>query len=108
MISRTFEKQAFSKISLVKEKRWAKQPKDFPNAGSVFKRPKGYYVGAMIDELELKGMSVGGAKISEKHGGFIINYNNATGQDIISLIKIIKDKVRSHFDVELEVEQRVI
>lgn len=96
------------KMETVKEKRWAKQPKDFPNAGSVFKRPKGYYVGAMIDELELKGMSVGGAKISEKHGGFIINYNNATGQDIISLIKIVKDKVRSHFDVELEVEQRVI
>jgi UDP-N-acetylmuramate dehydrogenase len=96
------------KMETVKEKRWAKQPKNLPNAGSVFKRPKGYYVGAMIDELELKGMSVGGAKISEKHGGFIINYNNATGQDIISLIKIVKDKVRSHFDVELEVEQRVI
>lgn len=96
------------KMEKVKEKRWAKQPKDFPNAGSVFKRPKGYYVGAMIDELELKGLSVGGAKISEKHGGFIINYNNATGQDIISLIKIIKDRVKYRFDVELEVEQRII
>lgn len=96
------------KMDTIKEKRWAKQPKDFPNAGSVFKRPKGYFVGAMIDELKLKGLSVGGAKISEKHGGFIINYNNATGQDIIDLIKIVKDKVRSHFGVKLEVEQRVI
>lgn len=96
------------KMETIKEKRWAKQPKDFPNAGSVFKRPKGYYVGAIIDELELKGLSVGGAKISEKHGGFIINYNRATGKDIISLINIIKDKVRSHFGIELEVEQRII
>ncbi|GAB1309615.1 UDP-N-acetylmuramate dehydrogenase [Urechidicola sp. KH5] len=58
-----------SKMELIKEQRWKKQPKDFPNAGSVFKRPKGYFVGAIIEELGLKGLSIGGAKISEKHGG---------------------------------------
>lgn len=96
------------KMRDVKEKRWAKQPKDFPNAGSVFKRPKGFYVGAMIDELKLKGLTVGGAKVSEKHGGFIINFDNASGKDIIELINIIKDKVKNKFEVDLEVEQRII
>lgn len=96
------------KMESIKEARWAKQPKEFPNAGSVFKRPKGFYVGAMIDELKLKGLTVGGAKISEKHGGFIVNFNEATGKDIISLIKIVKSKVLNHFNVDLEVEQRII
>ena len=96
------------KMRDVKEKRWAKQPKDFPNAGSVFKRPKGFYVGAMIDELKLKGLTVGGAKVSEKHGGFIINFDNASGKDIIELINMIKDKVKNKFEVDLEVEQRII
>lgn len=91
-----------------KERRWKRQPKEFPNAGSVFKRPKGYYVGAIIDELNLKGFTIGGAKISEKHGGFIINHNNAKGQDIIDIITEVKRRVVEKFNVELEVEQRVI
>ncbi|WOK05373.1 UDP-N-acetylmuramate dehydrogenase [Imperialibacter roseus] len=96
------------KMDRVKEARWAKQPKEFPNAGSVFKRPPGFYVGQMIEELGLKGFSVGGAKVSEKHGGFIINHASATGADILELINIVKHKVHSKFGVELEVEQRVI
>jgi len=96
------------KMKLIKEQRWAKQPKTFPNAGSVFKRPKGYYVGAIIDELKLKGFTVGGAKISEKHGGFIINHNNAKGQDIIDIIVEVKRQVKEKFNVDLEVEQRII
>ena len=91
-----------------KERRWARQPKEFPNAGSVFKRPKGFYVGAMIDELNLKGFAIGGAKISEKHGGFIINHNNATGQDIIDIIKEVKKGVMDRFNVDLQIEQRII
>jgi UDP-N-acetylmuramate dehydrogenase len=91
-----------------KERRWAMQPKEFPNAGSVFKRPKGFYVGAMIDELNLKGFTIGGAKISEKHGGFIINHNNATGQDIIDIIKEVKKGVMDRFNVDLQIEQRII
>lgn len=97
-----------SKMEAVKSARDAKQPKEFPNAGSVFKRPKGYYVGAMIEELNLKGFAVGGAKVSEKHGGFIVNYRNATGSDIIALIDIIKQKIQDRFGVDLEVEQRII
>ena len=96
------------KMKLIKEQRWAKQPKTFPNAGSVFKRPKGYYVGAIIDDLKLKGFTIGGAKISEKHGGFIINYNNAKGQDIIDIIIDVKRQVQERFNVDLEVEQRII
>ena len=91
-----------------KERRWARQPREVPNAGSVFKRPKGFYVGAMIDELNLKGYCVGGAKVSDKHGGFIVNFNNATGEDIIQLINTIKDRVKAKFNVDLEVEQRII
>lgn len=62
----------------------------------------------MMDELELKGVTVGGAKVSEKHGGFIINYNEATRQDIITLIDMIKHRVFKHFGVDLEVEQRIV
>lgn len=96
------------KMDTIKKSRWAKQPRDYPNAGSVFKRPKGYFVGAIIEELGLKGMSIGGAKISEKHGGFIVNYNNATGMDIIHLINYIQKKVKNNYGFYLEVEQRVI
>ncbi len=96
------------KMEKIKSQRWAKQPKDFPNAGSVFKRPQGYYVGAIMDELNLKGYSIGGAKISEKHGGFIINYNNATGADIIAIIKEVKSQVQERYGLDLEVEQRII
>lgn len=96
------------KMELIKKQRWAKQPKEYPNAGSVFKRPKGYYVGAIIEDLELKGYTVGGAKISEKHGGFIINHDNAKGQDIIDIISEVKRRVIEKYNVDLEVEQRVI
>lgn len=97
-----------NKMELIKEQRWSKQPKEFPNAGSVFKRPPGYYVGALMDELNLKGYTVGGAKISEKHGGFIINFNNATGQDILAVINEAKRRVLEKYGVDLEIEQRII
>jgi len=100
--------QIKEKMETIKVQRWAKQPKEFPNAGSVFKRPKGYYVGAIIDELQLKGFTIGGAKISEKHGGFIINFNEAKGQDIIDIIEEVKFRVLERFGVDLEVEQRII
>lgn len=96
------------KMETIKAQRWAKQPKDYPNAGSVFKRPKGYYVGAIMDELGLKGFTIGGAQISQKHGGFIINFNQAKGQDILNIIKEVKKQVWEKYQVELEVEQRVI
>ncbi|QHS54275.1 UDP-N-acetylmuramate dehydrogenase [Mucilaginibacter sp. 14171R-50] len=96
------------KMEQTKATRHSKQPKEYPNAGSVFKRPKGKFVGPMIEELGLKGYSVGGAQVSEKHAGFIVNYNKATGADILNLIKDIQDKVYAAYDVMLEVEQRII
>lgn len=96
------------KMDAIKEQRWAKQPKEYPNAGSVFKRPKGYYVGAMIDELDLKGYTIGGAQVSKKHGGFIVNFNNAKGSDILEIISEVKRQVWQKYQVNLEVEQRVI
>lgn len=98
----------YAKMHTIKKHRWEKQPKKFPNAGSVFKRPKGQYVGAMMDELGLKGFTIGGAKISEKHGGFIVNFDNAMGRDILSIINEVKNRVNKKFGIELEVEQRII
>jgi len=100
--------QIKEKMDAVKKSRWAKQPRDYPNCGSVFKRPKGFYVGTLIEELGLKGYQIGGAKIAEKHAGFIVNCGHATGQDILWLIKAIKEKVYQQYKIELEVEQRII
>lgn len=96
------------KMETIKAQRWAKQPKEFPNAGSVFKRPSGYYVGAIMDELGLKGYTVGGAKISEKHGGFIVNFNGAKGQDILDIIEEVRTQVSEKYKINLEVEQRIV
>ena len=91
-----------------KELRWAKQPRQYPNCGSVFKRPEGRFVGPMLDELNLKGLSIGGAQVSTKHSGFIVNKGYATGQDILSLISEIQRRVKMHFGIDLVVEQRII
>lgn len=81
-----------------------KQPLNMPSAGSVFKRPRDHYVGKMIEELGLKGFTVGGAKVSEKHGGFIVNSDNATAEDVKKLIEYIKFRVKDRYNVELETE----
>jgi UDP-N-acetylmuramate dehydrogenase len=96
------------KMENIKAVRWAKQPRDFPNCGSVFKRPQGKFVGPMIEELGLKGFKIGGAQISKKHAGFIVNCGNATGKDIIDLINEVKKRVYDKFGLLLEVEQRII
>lgn len=100
--------QIRSKMESIKLARWTKQPREFPNAGSVFKRPKGFYVGALMDELGLKGYGIGGAEFSLKHGGFIINKGEATGRDIIKLINHAKNMVLEKYGIELETEQRII
>jgi UDP-N-acetylmuramate dehydrogenase len=89
-------------------KRRDKQPLDWPSAGSVFKRPKGYFVGKLIDDCGLRGFSNGGAQISDKHSGFIINKGDATCQDVLTLIKHIQSTVADRFLVELEPELRII
>lgn len=88
--------------------RMSKQPLDMPSAGSIFRRPKGFFVGQMIEELNLKGFSVGGAEVSEKHAGFIVNKGSATARDIKELIQYIKTKVKEKYGVELETEVREV
>ena len=101
-------KKIKEKMEQTKQIRWAKQPREFPNCGSVFKRPPGHFVGPMIDELGLKGFSVGDAKISEKHSGFIVNTGNATGKDIMAVISEVQKRVREKFGIDLEIEQRIL
>lgn len=84
------------------------QPLEYPSAGSVFKRPAGYFTGKLIQDAGLKGFQIGGAQVSLKHAGFIINAGNATTTDIINLIQHIQRKVKSQFGVELETEVRFI
>lgn len=96
------------KMDLIKSQRWAKQPRTYPNAGSVFKRPPGYFVGKLTQDLGLKGHTVGGAMLSKKHGGFIINFDNATGQDILEIIQHVQKTVFEAHGVNMEIEQRII
>jgi len=86
-------------------KRLEKQPLEFPNAGSVFKRPANDYASRLIDDTGLRGLSVGGAKVSEKHAGFIVNFNHATPEDIHQLMEQVRQKVKEKHGVELELEQ---
>lgn len=81
-----------------------KQPLEYPSAGSTFKRPEGYFAGALIEQSNLKGFSVGGAQVSQKHAGFVINKNNATCNDVLNLIKHVQSTVKSNFGVDLETE----
>ncbi|MBQ2082516.1 MAG: UDP-N-acetylmuramate dehydrogenase [Lachnospiraceae bacterium] len=84
--------------------RKAKQPLEYPSAGSTFKRPEGHFAGRLIEDAGLKGFGVGGAQVSEKHAGFVINKGSATTSDIEKLIGIIKEKVYANSRVELECE----
>lgn len=88
------------------DRRAQKQPLEYPSAGSTFKRPQGYFAGKLIMDAGLRGFSVGGAQISEKHCGFVINKGNATASDIVSLMKHVQDEVRKQFGVGLEPEVR--
>ena len=90
------------------KRRNEKQPLEYPSAGSTFKRPQGYFAGKLIEDSGLKGYTVGGAQVSEKHCGFIINKNNATSSDILSLIKYVQKTVYEKFEIELETEVKII
>jgi len=83
-----------------------KQPLEFPSAGSTFKRPIGHYAGKLISDANLMGYTVGGAQVSKKHAGFVVNTGNATAADIIKLTNDVKNKVKEQFGVELELEVR--
>lgn len=96
------------KIDDLTLKRETKQPLECASAGSTFKRPEGYFVGKLIEDLGLRGYTHKNAMISEKHCGFVINKSNATAEEILELIDIIKKKVYDKFKVQLELEVRVI
>lgn len=91
-----------------RERRRESQPLEYPSAGSVFRNPDGGFAGKMIEDLGLKGYSNGGAKVSEKHANFIINYNKATSKDIKELIDYVHDAVLKEYNVDLKIEQEFV
>jgi UDP-N-acetylmuramate dehydrogenase len=88
--------------------RESKQPLNMPSAGSVFKRPPGKFVGPMVEQLGLKGYRIGGAQVSEKHAGFMVNAGGATTADVLALIAHVRERVQERFGVWLETEVRII
>ncbi|MBB2479459.1 UDP-N-acetylmuramate dehydrogenase [Bacillus sp. APMAM] len=89
-------------------RRESKQPLEYPSCGSVFKRPPGYFAGKLIQDSGLQGTSIGGAEVSTKHAGFIVNKNNATASEYIALIRHVQKTVKEKFNVELEREVKII
>ena len=92
----------------LRAKRAEKQPLEYPSAGSTFKRPEGYFAGKLIMDAGLRGYTVGGAQVSEKHCGFVINKGGATAADVRQLMQDVHDRVKEQFDVELEPEVKMI
>ena len=86
----------------------AKQPLELPSAGSTFKRPEGYFAGTLIDQTGLKGLQVGGAQVSTKHAGFVVNAGGATAADVVNLIHEVQRRVKAAHGVELHPEVRMI
>lgn len=102
------EAEIRSKMKELNEKRAEKQPLQYPSAGSTFKRPEGYFAGKLIMDAGLRGYQVGGAQVSEKHCGFVINKGDATAADICQLMRDVADKVQAQFGVVLEPEVKMI
>jgi UDP-N-acetylmuramate dehydrogenase len=102
--SRTQIKARMDEISAARKE---KQPLDFPSAGSVFKRPEGNFAGKLIDDCGLRGKVIGGAQVSEKHAGFIVNRDNATFDDVTALIEFVKEEVHRQTGVTLETEVKI-
>ncbi len=96
------------KMAGFRDRRIEKQPLEYPSAGSTFKRPQGYFAGKLIMDAGLRGYMVGGAQVSEKHCGFVINKNNATAADVRQLMTDVQNKIREQFGVSLEPEVKMI
>lgn len=107
-LSRGDEAAIKARMSEVAAKRRDKQPLEFPSCGSTFKRPEGYFAAALIEECGLKGYTTGGAQVSEKHSGFVINRGGATFEDVMALVDHIKGVVRGQKGVELECEMIIL
>jgi len=89
-------------------KRETKQPLEYPSCGSVFKRPEGYFAGKLIQDSDLQGTRIGGAEVSKKHAGFIVNVENASASDYIALIRHVQETVQEKFGILLETEVKII
>ena len=89
-------------------RRRTRQPLEYPSAGSTFKRPEGYFAGKLIEEAGLKGLALGGAQVSEKHCGFVINRGQATAADILGLCRLVQKRVKEHAGVTLELEVKLL
>ncbi|MGN0301981.1 MAG: UDP-N-acetylmuramate dehydrogenase [Anaerotardibacter sp.] len=96
-----------AKMDELRQKREDKQPLEMPSAGSTFKRPEGYFVGKLLQDAGLRGFSVGGAQVSEKHCGFVVNFNHATASDVRNLISAVQEKIYEKDGVKLEPEVRM-
>lgn len=97
-----------AKMDDLSARRREKQPLNLPSAGSTFKRPEGYFAGALIEQAGLKGLRVGGACVSEKHAGFVVNDRGATAKDVLDLIRLVQARVLEHSGVRLETEVRIL
>lgn len=100
--------EILAKMADFSQRRTSKQPLELPSAGSMFKRPPGYFAGTLIDQTGLKGYTVGGAQISTKHAGFVVNIGGATAADVLQLIKDVQAKVKAAHGVELHPEVLII
>jgi len=97
-----------ARVAELTEARESKQPLELPSAGSTFKRPEGHFAGKLITDAGLKGYQVGGAAVSTKHAGFVVNVGGATAADVRAVISHVQDEVKRQFDVSLEPEVRFV
>ena len=97
-----------AKMKELAEKRREKQPLQYPSAGSFFKRPEGHFAGKLIEDAGLKGLSIGGAQVSDLHAGFIINKDRATASDVVELMHVVQETVLDRFGVSLEPEVQIV
>ena len=107
-LKKGIQEEIKARMDELKDQRTAKQPLEYPSAGSTFKRPEGYFAGKLIQDAGLKGYTVGGAQVSEKHSGFVINRGDATASDIMTLIDDVARIVKEKFDVQLEPEVIIV
>ena len=107
-LKRSNQEEIKNTVSNLNKKRREKQPSEMPSAGSAFKRPDGYFAAALIEQAGLKGKTVGGAMVSDKHSGFIVNTGNATAEDVCRLVKHIREVIYDKFKVLLEPEIKII
>ena len=108
LLQKADPERILSRMEELKEQRVSKQPLEYPSAGSTFKRPQGYFAGKLIMDAGLAGFTIGGAQVSPKHCGFVINRGNAKAADVLAVIRHVQKTVRAQFGVELEPEVRML